>query len=290
VRPIVLDIALQASVTVFMIGSLGGVGLGLSPRAALAPLTNARFVLVTLLASWVMTPAVAWAVVRIIPIDAPYATGLLLLALAPCAPFAPALTQIARGDTTYLAATLALSAVGTVLVMPFAIPLLVPGLSADALAIARPLVLFVLLPLLGGMAAYAAFPAAAMRLKPVVAAATGFAGAVLLLLVAIVHGRGVVDAIGTYAIAAQLAFLLAITSAAYSLGGGLTEAQRSVLTIGVCSRNLGAALAPLVAVEADPRAIVMIAISVPVTLIIGIATARWLAHHHDAERLAAHGL
>jgi BASS family bile acid:Na+ symporter len=286
----VLETVLQACVTVFMIGSLGGVGLGLSPRDALAPLANARFVAMTLFASWVMTPAVAWMVVRIIPIDAPYATGLLLLALAPCAPFAPALTQIARGDPAYLAATLAMSAVGTVLIMPFAIPLFVPGLSADALAIARPLVLFVLLPLLGGMAAHAAFPAAARRLKPVAGAAASIAGAVLLLLVAVVHGRGVVDAIGSYAIAAQLLFLLAITMAAYSLGAGLTDAQRSVLAIGVCSRNLGAALAPLIAVDADPRAIVMIAISIPVTLIVGIATARWLAHHQDAERLAAHGL
>jgi bile acid:Na+ symporter, BASS family len=49
-----------------------------------------------------------------------------------------------------------------------------------------------------------------------------------------------------------------------------------VLTLGMCSRNLGAALAPVMAIEPDPRAMVMLAIAIPVTVGISALTARWL--------------
>jgi BASS family bile acid:Na+ symporter len=84
------------------------------------------------------------------------------------------------------------------------------------------------------------------------------------------------DAIGSYAIAAQVVFVAGITVAAHLSGAGLADRQRSVLTIGVCTRNLGAALAPLSAVDADPGSLVMIAIAAPVTLVMSSLAARWL--------------
>jgi BASS family bile acid:Na+ symporter len=269
-------LVLGPCVVVFMVGSFAGMGLGLAPRDALVPLRHARFVALTLTVSWVVCPALAYLVLQVIPIERPYATGLLLLALAPCAPFAPKMVQTARGDPAYLAAFTVLSAIVTVVVMPVAVPILVPGLAADPLTIARPLILFVLVPLLVGTIVKGIYGRAAERLRSPVAVLTNVIGGVLMVAIAILFGRAVYDAIGSNAIVTQVVFLVAVALAAHVLGVGLSDEQRSVLTIGVCTRNLGAALAPLAAVDGDPRAIVMIAIGAPVTVAVSALVARWL--------------
>jgi bile acid:Na+ symporter, BASS family len=48
-----------------------------------------------------------------------------------------------------------------------------------------------------------------------------------------------------------------------------------VVSLGVCTRNLGAAMAPLLVVETDPRTTVMIAMGVPITLVVTYFAARW---------------
>src|SRR3954466_6892800 len=99
-----LDIIMQTGVLLFMVGSLAGVGLRVAPREAFVPLGHLRFLLVSLVSSWVICPLAAVLVLRVTPLAQPYAAGLLLLSLAPCAPFAPAMVRIAKGDESYLAA------------------------------------------------------------------------------------------------------------------------------------------------------------------------------------------
>jgi bile acid:Na+ symporter, BASS family len=278
----VLDLSLRAAVIVFMIGTLGGVGLGLAARDVGAPLKHASFVALSLFLCWVVCPAVAVLLLQVVPLDSGYATGLLLLALAPCAPFAPAMAQMARGDPAYMAAFMLLSAASTVIMMPIAAPLLVEGLTPDPVALARPLVLFVLLPLLVGMAVRTRWRAAADPVRRFVAVITSFAAGVLLVLTAVLHAGSVLDAVGSFAIAAQVLYFAAVTATTYLFGSALPHGQRSVLTLGLCTRNLGAALAPLTAIDHDPRAMVMIVIAVPVTIGVSLAAARWLARREQA--------
>jgi BASS family bile acid:Na+ symporter len=159
-----------------------------------------------------------------------------------------------------------LAAVGTVVVMPLAVPLIPGGGAVDPAAIAAPLALFVVLPLAVGMAVRAFRPRAADRVRPAIAQTMLVATAALLLLVAVIHGASVFDAIGSYAIATETVFIAFLTIAAHLLGAPLPDAKRVVLTIGLCTRNLGAALAPLPALDPDGRAMVMIVIAVPLTL------------------------
>jgi hypothetical protein len=54
------------------------------------------------------------------------------------------------------------------------------------------------------------------------------------------------------------------------------------------TRNIGAALAPILgARDLDPRAMVMIALGVPVTLILSLVAARWFARRAPGGRAAA---
>lgn len=278
----VIGLALQASLFVFMVASLGGVGLGVAPRDVLAPLTNARFVLLLLASGWLVGPAVALLLLRVIPLDRPYATALLLLALAPGAPFAPAMMRIARGDPAYVAAFMVASAAVTVVVLPLGVPLLIPGATANPWDIARPLALLVVAPMVCGSAIRGLWPGVAARLEPVVSGIARVVTMVMLVLVTLVYGRGVMNAFGSHAILAQLLFVAVVTLVSDLAGAALGATQRNVLTVGMSTRNIGAALAPLSAIEPDARAVVMIAIAVPMTLAAAAVAARLLAQRCDS--------
>jgi len=277
-----LALALQASLFVFMIGSLGAVGLGVAPRDVLAPLRNGRFVLLLLATGWLAGPAVALLLLRVLPIDRPYATALLLLALAPGAPFAPAMMRIARGDPAYIAAFMAVSAAVTAILLPLGVPLLISGATANPWDIARPLALLVVAPMVSGSAIRGLWPDVAARIEPIVSRIARVVTMVMLVLVILVYGRGVWDAVGSHAILAQLIFVAAVTLVADLAGAALGAPQRNVLTVGMSTRNIGAALAPLSAIEPDPRAVVMIAIAVPVTLGAAAVAARLLRQRCDS--------
>jgi len=105
---------------------------------------------------------------------------------------------------------------------------------------------------------------------------------VMLVLVTVVYGRGVWNAVGSHAILAQLIFVAAVTLIADLAGAALGAPQRNVLTVGMSTRNIGAALAPLSAIEPDPRAVVMIAIAVPLTLGAAAVAARLVAQRCDS--------
>jgi len=277
-----LALALQASLFVFMVGSLGGVGLGVAPRDVLAPLRNGRFVLLLLATGWLAGPAVALLLLRVLPIDRPYATALLLLALAPGAPFAPAMMRLARGEPAYVAAFMAVSAAVTAILLPLGVPLLISGATANPWDIARPLALLVVAPMVSGSAIRGLWPGVAARIEPIVSRIARVVTMVMLVLVILVYGRGVLDAVGSHAILAQLLFVAAVTLVADLAGAALGAPQRNVLTVGMSTRNIGAALAPLSAIEPDPRAVVMIAIAVPVTLGAAAVAARLLRQRCDS--------
>ena len=280
----VIELALQASLFVFMVASLGGVGLGVAPRDVLPPLANGRFMLLMLASGWLVGPAVALGLLQVIPLDRPYATALLLLALAPGAPFAPPMMRIARGDPAYVAAFMVVSAAVTVLVLPLGVPLLIPGATANPWDIARPLLLLVVVPMVSGSAIRGLWPDVAARVEPVVSHIARAVTMVMLVLVTLVYGRGVLNAVGSHAILTQLMFVAAVTLLTDLAGAGLGAPQRNVLTVGMSTRNIGAALAPLSAIEPDARAVVMVAIAVPMTLGAAAVAARLLAQRCDSKR------
>jgi predicted Na+-dependent transporter len=267
--------ALPVCIIAFMVGNLAAIGLELEFRAALAPLHNLRFVIVVMALDWVLGPAFAWALARVVPMAEPYALGLDLIGLAPAAPFLPMMVRRAGGDLAYAACFMLVAAVGTVIFMPIALPILEPGLAVSAWTVARPLILLLLVPLLIGLLVKASMPAVAGRLYRVVKRLADLATLAMLAAIVVLYWRGFVGAIGSYAIATQLLYAIGATVGSYLLSAGLKPEQRSVVSLGACTRNLGAALAPLQALDPDPRTIVMIALGVPITLIVTGFAARW---------------
>jgi BASS family bile acid:Na+ symporter len=286
-----LSTAFKISLVVFMAGNLLDMGLRLKLQDALTGLRNPRFVLHSVLWSFVLGPALAWLATVVVPLEPPYALALLLVSMAPCAPFLPAVVGKARGDLGYAASYMLLAAVGTVVYMPIMVPLVAKGATVSAWGIAKPLVVLVLAPMGIGMATFRASPALASRLQPPVKAITTVGTITMLVLLMVLYGEGFLGSAGSYATATLTGFLIVMTAASYALGLGLSPDQKSVLSLGVCTRNAGAALAALYAVpDLDPRAVIGAALVVPLMVIISVLAARWFAGRSGAApvRVEAH--
>jgi BASS family bile acid:Na+ symporter len=269
---------LNITLVIFMVGSLLEMGLKLKLSEAKRATRNVRFLILTLFWSFVLGPSFAVLLTKIIPLPEPYAVGFLLLGMAPCAPFLPKLTERAGGDLPYVAAFMAVTAVGTIIFMPFAVPVLVKGFTADPWTIAKPLVLFIGIPLAIGVAGRSAAEAVAERAHPIVKRVTEIDLLVLGVLALWMFGKDYLNAVGTYAIGIQLVYYAGLAAASYGLSFGLSHGQKSVLALGLCTRNIGAALAPLLAVSGtDRRAIVTCALATFICLIGGFGVASILA-------------
>src|SRR5213075_776599 len=109
----------------FVISSMLGIGLGLSVGEILAPLRNARLVILALVANFIVLPVGAIGLGRVVGLDEPFAIG-LLLASAAGAPFVPKLAQLARGNVAFGVGVMVLLMVVTVGYLPLALPVLLP--------------------------------------------------------------------------------------------------------------------------------------------------------------------
>jgi BASS family bile acid:Na+ symporter len=273
-----LPILLKITVIIFMAGNLLELGLRLDLKKAMAGLRDVRFVTLSLLWAFVLCPALAWGLTRVIPLTEPYAMGLILLGLTPCAPLLPMVADRARGDLNYAATFMLLASVGTVAYMPIMVPLMVKGLTVSTWAIAKPLVVLVVIPLVIGVSIQILLPPVASRIQPFIKKGTGIDTVLMLILVVIIYGKGFLGSIGSYAIGTQAVFYLVITAASYALGFGMPPRQKSVMSLGLCTRNCGTALAPLfIAADVDQSAIVMVSLGIPMMFISALIAARVFA-------------
>src|SRR5512136_3210917 len=156
------------TIVIFMVGNLLEVGLRLKVAEALAALRNARFVVTSLLWCFVLGPALAVLLTKIIPLTEPYALGLVLLGMAPCSPAIPVMMKKSGGSLAYMSAFMLVAFTGTVVLMPFMVPFLAQGFTADPWTIAKPLLFFIALPLVIGAAIRRAAEPVAEKAAPLV--------------------------------------------------------------------------------------------------------------------------
>lgn len=260
----------------FVVGNVLGIGLGLKFHEAIVGLKNLPFVFQSLLWGFVLCPALALLLTIIIPLDPAYGTGLIILGLAPCGPLLPMMAGKARGDMRYTASFILLASIVTVAYMPFVIPLLIKGLKINAWTIAKPLIFFVLMPLTIAMLINRYFEFFAKRLQLYVKKTTGIATIIMLAAFAFVYGKHLVNTVGEYAIGTLTVFFVIAIITSYVFSFGLNRNLKSVLSLGVSTRNLGAAFATLFSMsQVDQRATVMVALAVPLQVLFSFLAARY---------------
>jgi BASS family bile acid:Na+ symporter len=128
------------------------VGLTQKPSDIARHLKNWSFVLKMLLANFVLAPLFMIVALYFAPFDPSLKAGLVIFCLGAGAPFLIKLTQTAEHEVALGAAVMMLLMVVTVIYLPFVLPLVLSGITVDALAIAKSLLLQMLLPVVRGHA------------------------------------------------------------------------------------------------------------------------------------------
>ena len=224
----------------FVVTSMLGMGLSLTVTQIIQPLRNARLVTLSLAVNFVVVPAVAFALSRLIPLDQDVQIGLLLIGTAAGAPFLPKLAQIAKADIAFAVGLMTILMLVTIVYLPIVLPLLLPGVAVNALQIALALIVTMLLPLVIGLLVKARWESVAKAMQPVMAQISTVSLALLLALMLGLNFKNVIALFGTGAIIATLLFMVISVVAGYLLGGPSAKTKQ-VLALGTGQRNLSAA-------------------------------------------------
>jgi BASS family bile acid:Na+ symporter len=259
--------AISICMILFVLSSMVGMGLGLRISEIVAPLRNARLVILALVANFIVMPLVALALWKILRLDEPMGIGLLLLGTASGAPFLPKLAQISRGNLAFAVGLMVLLMVITVGYLPLVLPILLPGVSVNPAQIAKSLVLLMLLPLGGALAIRANLPDLAARIKPLFDKTSNLSLIALMGLQTLLNVRSVLAVCGTGGILAGVLFLAVGFGCGWALGGPSGD-TRSVLGLGTAQRNIAAALVVANQSFDDPNVVVMVV----VIAIVGLLT------------------
>ena len=272
-------------VMIFTVSNLAAMGLEINKDEAIKALKNPRFVSLIIVWGWVVGPAIAWGLTKIIPLSEPYAAGLLLISLAPTAPFFPLMVTRARGDMSSAGAFILVATIGAVVFLPLLVPVLIKGLTVSIWGLSKPLITMVLFPLIVGFGIKVYKEPLALKIAP----ATKKIGTLFLLITAALtfwlYGKEMLSAVGSYAIGAQLLFFIAITFLSYKIPFGLKKKQRSVMALGMCTRNIAAVFVAYFGItNPDPGVFVMIVLVVPLALIVAVIAAKLFARDLDKAR------
>lgn len=273
-----VEATFEPMVLVFTLSNLFLMGLQAKMPLVIEVFKNKKAIALIFVWGWMLGPAIGYLITWALPLAEPYVVVVLLSSLAPCAPFLPPLVEKARGDINFAGAFVPLVAVGTVVFMPLIAPLLIKGVTVSTGALAKALLLTILLPLVIGAAIRHYADTTATRIFPAV---RGFALLALLVMVVslfVLYGREMFDTIGSFALLSMTIFMIVMGLITYRFGFGLRQDQRSVMSLGMLTRNGAAVLIAALAIpNVDPRIITMTVMWVIWSLVLAAIVARIFA-------------
>jgi BASS family bile acid:Na+ symporter len=270
-----LEVTFTPLVFIFTVASLFVMGLQVKMDEVIAAFKNKKSIALILVWGWVLGPALAYLIVWALPLAEPFVIGLLLFCMAPAAPFLPLLVERAKGDMSFAAALVPLVAVGTVVFMPLMGPLLVKGVSITTWMLAKPLLLTILLPLVIGAAVRHYVETAAIKIIPAVNVIAKLTTLAVIVWAAVIYGREMLATAGSFALLSMIVFMVVMGLITYRFGFGLKRNQRSVMSLGMLTRNGSVVLIATLSIpNVDPLIITYVVMFVLWTGVIGVIAAR----------------
>ena len=270
----------QVSGLLGIVGSMLGMGLGLTMAQIVQPLKNVRLVVLALLANFVLVPLLAYVISLIIPLEDSLKVGLMVLALSAGAPFLVLEARAAKANLALAVGLMTLLMVVTIFYLPLVLPLLLTGIEVDAWSIAMSLIVLMLIPLILGLLVKSAAPDTAQHWQPAMNK-IGSLGIMILLVVGLgLNAANVISLIGTGGFLALLLFIAGSLLIGFVIGGR-DAGVRNVTGLGTAQRNVSAAIVVTLANFAGTDAVpFVLAASILMPLIL-LSTARWLGRRGE---------
>ena len=246
---------LSLTVVLALWASMFNLGLMSTPAALAAPLRRRGALLRIVALDALLVPVLAWVVVGVLGIPAPYAIGLLLVGAASAGPLGVIASRIAGADVALAVVVVGTLEVANLVVIPAWTAILLPrAVQVPFADIATFIAVWLVMPLLAGFFVKARFP----RVVPStawVSARIAAIGTVLMVLIAV---TGSIDLLGPAVhsgVATASVIILVLAFGAGWLGAGGTQDARATVALTTAQRGNGVALGlALTAFAAVPEA------------------------------------
>lgn len=252
--------AIQYIAPVFVISAMLNVGLTQKPKDIAQHLKNWPFVIKMLLANFVFAPLLMIVALHFAPFDPALKAGLLIFSLGAGAPLLIKLTQTAEHEVALGAAVMMLLTVVTVPYMPIVLPLVLSGVSVDAIAVAKSLLLQLLLPIGVGMLLVQFLPRAMKVFQPLVAKLGNIALYALIVVTLVAYYPNLLEIIGKGAFLVGLAFVAAAFGLGYLAGWGKDHLE-DIGGLGTAQRNTAAGVIIALQNFSNPNVLVMLTLA-----------------------------
>jgi predicted Na+-dependent transporter len=229
-------------VFLFVLVNMFGLGLSLTVSEILTPLKSPSIVIKALVLNFILIPAIAYGLARVLQLEHSREIMFILLACSAGDPFTTKLTQAAKGDKAFSLAIMAMLSVGTIIFMPIALPLLLPGVTVSPIEIIKPLVVLILLPLIIGLMLKVKWSSFASKWAPRLDRLSSVIVVTAVGLFAIEHISDIITSFGTHTLGACILLVLIGFALGY-LFGGSNQLHKGDLAINTAYRGASAALA-----------------------------------------------
>ena len=251
---------------IFVLGTIVSMGLGLTIAQITGPLRNIRFVIMALLANFVVVPVTAYILTLVFSLDEALVTGLILVSLAAGAPGLPKMAEFARLDTAAATGLMMLLVVVTIIIMPIVVPLVATGVSVTFWDIASGLILLILVPLALSLFVRARWESFAATVQPYFTQASSFSLLALMVLMVVLNFKNVINLFGSGGLLTSLILVILSAVGGYLLGA-LGGSNKWVQALGAGQRNIAAAMV-VATMNFGNQEIVMVVVYSLITLIV----------------------
>ena len=251
-----IEATFKPMVVIFTAVNLGSLGLQVKIPDLIAVFKNKKAMALIFVWGFLLGPALAYLITTVIPLEEPYVIVMFFSSVAPVAPFFPIMAKQARGDMNFAGALFPLAVIGTVIFLPLMAPLVIKGLMISSLDLAKPLFMTLLLPMAIGVTARHFAEAKVTKIVPAVNVTVRIITLVMLTQCFVIYARPMAQTAGSLALLSGTIFMAVMAVITYLFGFGLKQNQRSVMSLGMLQRNLGAILiAAFVIPNLDPLVI-----------------------------------
>jgi BASS family bile acid:Na+ symporter len=146
-----------------------------------------------------------------------------------------------------------------VLFIPLMAPLMIEGVSVSMLALAKSLSVTLLMPLAIGAAIRHYAETVTKKIFPAVKGITALITLCTIFIFGWLYWRGMLATAGSFALLSMILFMAVMGLLSYRFGFGMKKSQRTVMSLGMGSRNFGAAFIVYFALpDPDPLTATMI--------------------------------
>ena len=274
--------AVQYIAPVFVISTMLSVGLTQKPSAIAVHLKDWPFVLKMLAVNFVLAPMLMIVALYMAPFSPALKAGLLIFSLGAGAPFLIKLTQMAQHEVALGAAVMMLLMLVTVVYMPTVLPLVLTGVSVSGLAIARALLIQMLLPIGVGMLIAQLLPTIGNKVQPWVSKVGDVAMYAMVVATLIGYFPNLLNIIGTGAFLVGLAFVGAAFGLGYLAGAGKDHLE-DLGGLGTAQRNTAAGVIVAIQNFSDPNVYVMLTLANILGIVMLLFIARFLSRDNKVK-------